>query len=37
MSSLPTAKAVEKEYKDVKEDNFSSFWRSIGRKEEWAI
>ena len=36
MSSSPTAKAVEKEHKDNKKNNFSPFWGSIGWKEEWA-
>ena len=35
MSSSPTAKAVEKEHKANKEDNFSPLLRSIGWKEEW--
>ena len=30
MSSLPTAKATEKEHKGNKEDNFSPFLRSAG-------
>ena len=34
MSSLPTAKATEKEQKGNKEDNFSPFLRSAGWKEE---
>ena len=36
MSSSPTVKAVEKEHKDNKKNNFSPFWGSIGWKEEWA-
>ena len=36
MSSSPTSKAAEKEHKDNKEDNFSSFLWSVGWNEEWA-
>ena len=35
MLSSTTAKAAEKEHKNIKEDNFSQFLRLIGWKEEW--